>query len=145
MDKIEKNSIPEPNSGCWIWTKAVDRDGYGRIWYEGETQPAHRISFLNYKGPLGNYQVLHKCDNPSCVNPDHLFLGTNQDNMIDKKNKGRCNPPIGVRSGTAKLTDDVVRSIRAAEGKYKELSKIFGISPAQICRIKSGTRWSHVT
>jgi hypothetical protein len=98
IDRFLAKYVPEPNSGCWLWTAHCDRQGYGTLTAmpeesaKGKRWPfmAHRISFEQFRGPIPEGMcVLHKCDVPSCVNPDHLFLGSNADNMADKVAKGR--------------------------------------------------------
>lgn len=83
-------SLVKKTDGCWIWTGGLDGHGYGRVWREGRRQGSHRVSFqlTNGRIPDGMY-VCHHCDNPICVNPGHLFLGTHSDNMRDCTNKGR--------------------------------------------------------
>lgn len=83
--------IPEPNSGCWLWTAGVGIGGYGRLWCgAGLTRYAHRFSYELAFGPVPSGMfVCHRCDTPACVNPDHLFLGTHRDNMRDMQQKGR--------------------------------------------------------
>jgi hypothetical protein len=78
-------------SSCWLWIGGKDKDGYGKFkWVNGKDERAHRFSWLFFRGPIPeSLFVLHKCDNTSCVNPDHLFLGTHAMNMGDKKEKGR--------------------------------------------------------
>lgn len=87
---IESRSIPEPNSGCWLWEKAVDRGGYGVVRPDYDLLRAHRLSYEIYNGKADErLYVLHRCDVRCCVNPDHLFLGTHADNMQDMVRKGR--------------------------------------------------------
>jgi len=123
---------------CWQWTGTKDRDGYGRFRIPGKgLRGSHRIawSLVNGTIPIG-LCVLHKCDNPSCVNPDHLFLGTQQDNIKDMVAKGRQSKMFGLRNPKCKLTDDQVREIRIAytEGisTQKELRIRYGVSVGQI-------------
>ena len=85
---INKVSIDE--NGCWNWKGGLSGCGYGYITFEGKKQGAHRVSYKLFNGPIPkNMLVLHKCDNRACINPDHLFLGTHQDNMDDMWEKGR--------------------------------------------------------
>jgi hypothetical protein len=87
---IERRSIGEPNTGCWIWDGAWDADGYGRAKFDGEGLPAHRLAWMGFRGriPVG-LTVRHRCDVSCCVNPDHLSLGTIQDNIDDRTASGR--------------------------------------------------------
>lgn len=92
QERFDAAYIPEPNSGCWLWLRVLNKkdDGYGTLRLNGICQSAHRVSWVLHRGtiPEGLW-VLHRCDVPSCVNPDHLFLGTHQDNVDDKMRKGR--------------------------------------------------------
>lgn len=92
--------IPEPNSGCWLWVAGVNACGYGTISEFGKSQLAHRVSFILHGGIISDagLRVLHTCDVPCCVNPDHLFIGTQRENVLDMERK---NAPI-IR--TAKIT-----------------------------------------
>lgn len=99
LERFENLTLPEPNSGCWLWLGPLYRDGYGAIevadkyrkqyGFSSKSQRAHRLSYELYCGPIGDLQVLHKCDIACCVNPKHLFLGTAQDNVDDMMRKGR--------------------------------------------------------
>ena len=99
--------------GCWPWTGYRDRHGYGKINVNGKTWFAHRFAMTLAGHNIAGLLVCHHCDNPPCVNPDHLFVGTQQDNMIDRNNKGRANMPAGEKASRAKLTNDQARAIRA--------------------------------
>lgn len=92
---FEENYISEPNSGCWLWTGALSDSGYGRLGMRKTRMPAHRFSLQMHTTESGDgLFACHRCDTPACVNPDHLFWGTTQDNMADMCTKGRhgCGP-----------------------------------------------------
>lgn len=92
QNKIINYSIPEPNTGCWLWNRCLGKDNYGLSVHNKKTIGAHRLSYIAFKGKIiNNLYVLHKCDTPSCVNPEHLFLGTAKDNAIDASKKGKYN------------------------------------------------------
>jgi hypothetical protein len=132
--------------GCWEWTAARDGAGYGYFKLEGECQLAHRVAYRLARGSISEgAHVCHHCDNPGCVNPDHLFLGTHQDNMDDKTRKGRAQ---GARPGEthhlAKLTEERVREIRQAEGTQQQIAIRFGISRSQVSNIRTRRQWKHI-
>jgi hypothetical protein len=132
-------------NGCWLWTGAKDYDGYGQISVSGKSARAHRVSYEDKHGtiPLGAV-LCHHCDNPSCINPDHMFLGTNADNVADKISKGR--QARGEVQGSAKLTADKVLAIRAAKTMtQRALAKQYGVSQGQIYNVRSGKHWGHVS
>ena len=96
-ERFHDKYIPVTETGCWLWISCCNGDGYALISANGKSMRAHRLSWEMHRGPIPRgLFVLHKCDTPECVNPDHLFLGTNQDNMDDAKRKGR------IRNGTTK-------------------------------------------
>lgn len=144
-DRIMNLSIPEPNSGCWLWAGTVHGKGYGHIWYKGSCKKAHRASYEEFVGKIPeDMYVMHKCDNPACVNPDHLMLGTNQDNMDDRNNKMR--QAHGESHSKAKLTDKLVLYIRSLpEGfNQSELAKTLNIKSSTISNLLSGRTWRHL-
>ena len=133
-------------SGCIEWTASKTR-AYGSCRLAGKTELAHRFSWKLFKGKIPkNLHVLHKCDNPPCVNPNHLFLGTNTDNMLDRNNKGRQSK--GSDQGQAKLTEDQVRDIRKKyiRGKYGaiKLSREYKVSDVTINGIVTRKSWTHI-
>jgi len=142
---LEERTIPEPNSGCLIWLKAVTPDGYGSISkLYGEVR-AHRYVWANERGPIPDDMcVLHRCDNPPCCNIDHLFLGTKLDNAVDRDTKGRLGDRRGQSNGRAKLTDEQAREIRDATGSQREIGLRYGVNQQMVSRIKAGEAWSHV-
>lgn len=136
---------------CWNWEGRKDKDGYGIMicTIDGKKeQRANRISWRYYRGAIPEgLQVLHHCDNPSCINPDHLFVGTGGDNMADKTRKGRNNPPVGERAGNAKLKDEDILEIRRrhANGEVqRRIAESFGVGYKAINKIVLGLRWKHV-
>lgn len=151
-ERVNKNGpTVRPELGpCWEWTRAL-REGYGAITVRYVTYHAHRISWEIAHGVPPDKSVLHHCDNRKCVRPDHLFLGTQADNMADMDSKGRRRAPVGETNGQAKLTVDAVREIRAALPTglirresariRKELAAKYGISQPNITSIVKGIRW----
>ncbi|PRA53867.1 hypothetical protein CQ062_13705 [Ochrobactrum sp. MYb68] len=121
---------PEPNSGCWLWTGYINSDGYGHFNVRGSIEKAHRVSFRAFRGEIpSGYLVLHSCDQPCCVNPQHLRIGTDVENAADKARRRRA---------PTKLSDDQVNEIRSADGRYCDIADAYGVSAAWVCRIKGG-------
>jgi hypothetical protein len=138
----------EKGNSCWNWTAYKDWKGYGRFELAGRVQYAHRVSYQLYVGeiPEGLY-ICHRCDNPSCVRPAHLFLGTNADNMRDRENKGRCVHPSGEKHGRAKLTEEQVKTIRTRRGdgvRSSVFEKEFGVAHQTISDIVNYRRWAKI-
>ena len=151
----KKVKILEDNE-CWEWQAGKNYKGYGEFYVAGERHlHAHQISWIHRNDEIPEGMcVLHRCDNPSCVNPNHLFLGTNQDNVTDKMNKGRWkshflvgeeHPQHGTNSKFNKLSEQDVKDIRE---KYKagqtlrSIAKEFGVVHGVINNIIQGRKWS---
>jgi len=135
MEKVEKGSQP---NDCWNWTSGCFADGYGAINDSGKPKRAHRVSYELFKGPIPKgLSVRHACDNPKCVNPRHLEIGTHAENMADKIKRGR-------HGQKPKITDAQVAEIRESEASYKELAEQYGVSFGLIglIRGKAGYRVS---
>lgn len=145
-ERITAMSIPEPNSGCWIWLGATD-GRYGQISVADRLVKAHRRSYECFRGPIpAGLMVCHKCDVPMCVNPDHLFIGTHHENMEDMTQKGRrWNLPssFGEKNGSAKLRREDVASIRALKGAetQEDIARRFGVTRSAISLIHRGKIW----
>lgn len=136
---FDSRYIPEPNSGCWLWVGATDSDGYG---VTAGGMKAHRESFARHRYSPGTKWVLHKCDTPSCINPDHLYCGTVVENSADRNNRGRT--AKGSRQRAAKLTDDLVRKIRNDNRPTSVIAKECGVTPRVIHLVKNRMAWRHV-
>ena len=142
-EKILTNYNAIPYVGCHIWDGCLDRQGYGVVRFRGKNNYSHRLIYEFAKGsiPEGVF-VCHHCDTPSCMNPDHLFLGTQKDNMADCINKGR--KAIGSDVGLSKLTESQVLEIRTLIQKgiiQREIAKDFGVHYATISDINTGRTW----
>lgn len=143
-EELFNRAIPEPNSGCWLWLGAVDKYGYGIVKSRPNTY-AHRASYAVHCGEIApGGCILHSCDQPSCINPQHLRVGTQFDNSQDRVKRGRARGPKGVAHGSAKLTDDDVRAIRIDPRSSSKVGAEYGVHRAQIGRIRSRQLWSHV-
>lgn len=133
----------EPNTGCWLWSGGVGCGGYGRFRQNGASL-AHRVSYEWAKGPIpAGLVVMHRCDTPACVNPDHLRAGTQGDNNADRQAKGRSRggDRRGERNRMAKLTDFQVSCIRLRlrEGQtQRRIAADFGVVPQTISDIARG-------
>ena len=125
---------------CWVWMGSRNPDGYGNISIQNKSKSAHRISWEIHNGriPKGLH-VLHRCDNPPCVNPSHLFLGTNADNVADMNAKGRQRPGL-----PRKLTPDQVREIRSSCLSPKELGRMYSVSVTLILRVLNRKTYKEV-
>lgn len=142
FNKVDKSE------GCWNWTALRSKQGYGRLTALRKDYTAHRMSWIIHNGeiPEGLF-VCHRCDNPSCVNPDHLFLGNAKDNAIDRNHKNRHRDDNGDKHPCAKLSNSQVLDIRKKleQGiQGKKLAKEFNISRMTISNIKLGKKWKSV-
>lgn len=141
--KFDAKYICDPNSGCYLWNGTLDKNGYGRFSINHKWNKAHRYSWELYNGaiPQGMH-ICHRCDTPACVNPGHLFLGTNADNTADKTKKGRV--PQGERHWSARLSEADITNIRADKRNHREIAHSYGVSKSHIQRIKNGSAWRHL-
>lgn len=148
LERFEAKFIPEPNTGCWLWsggTVVTGARGNQRpqVYLNGVREYGHRASYKLYRGPIprGRY-VCHTCDNQMCVNPDHLFLGDHGDNMADMVQKGRS--ARGAKNRAAKLTEDQVRAIVDDRRVQRVIAMDYGITQAAVSMIQNGKTWGHI-
>lgn len=137
-ERFAPRLIPEPNSGCWLWTGATDELGYGKLMYRRRKLRVHRVSYeLHYGSIPDGLLVCHRCDTRLCANPEHLFLGTIKDNMDDKIKKGRQNAPSKISDRQATWALNCGLSAIAAAEKL-------GVSPRLIRAIRNGETRKHL-
>lgn len=149
MSKVRVGEGP-PATGCWEWIAHKNADGYGDFKFKGQMRKAHRVAWEMAEGeriPKGMY-VLHSCDNSGCVNPYHLFLGTQRDNMNDMNSKGRGHFVKGEKVAQSKLNESEVLEVRrlAATGlvSYRQLGRMFRVTNQAIHSIVIRRTWRHI-
>jgi len=140
-DRFLDKCVPEPNTGCWLWTAGDDGScGYGRIHVGSRDVGAHRVSYLIFVGPIPDDMcVCHRCDTPACVNPEHLFLGSRAENMADMATKKRSSR--GPRHHRAMLTPEQVHEIRASTDTQWTLARRYGVGQTTISAVIRRRTW----
>jgi len=139
-----------PDGECWEWTRVRNQYGYGQLRIGGRMVYAHRLAYELGVGPIpSGMHVLHQCDNPRCINPAHLSVGTQSQNMKECSQRGRARIPKpimqGEDNGAAKLrTEDVlsIRRLLSSGWRQRDLAEIYGVSQGAITNIKTGKSWS---
>lgn len=149
IEKLFSNRIVDQKTDCWIWTGYLVKGGYGLLPLKINRFYVHRLSAYLWKGfdIASKLRVLHECDRPPCFNPNHLFIGTQQDNMDDMVKKGRSVKIPGSRNGNSKLTESLViqiRMLRREGWELKQLKEHFGVSQSTINQIIYRKIWTHV-
>jgi hypothetical protein len=139
LKKVDKTDT------CWIWTGSKKTKGYGQFGVNYRVVTTHRYAYENFIGKIpAGMVVMHTCDNPPCVNPDHLILGTIADNNADRDIKGRGNASKGSDHVMSKLTDDEILMIRKDSRSQAKIAEEYGVSQAHISKIKNKRSWTHL-
>lgn len=145
-ERLAFRSEPGPN-GCINFTGSKGKFGHGELAYKGVRYRAHRLAYIAYIGPIPDGLVVcHACDNPSCINPEHLFIGTQADNLADARKKKRMKAPLvyGEQHGLSRLTESDVLKIREDNRPYRQIARDYGVNPSTIKRAKTGETWGHI-
>lgn len=140
-EKVDKSSP------CWIWRGARSRAGYGVFWFNGRNEHSHRVAYLLTTGPIGGLDVCHRCDNPPCCNPAHLFLGTASDNAKDMVSKGRQYSARGEDHASSRLTDAAVLRIRELHGQGVSnfaMARMYGVRSETVRAVVVRKTWRHL-
>lgn len=137
--------IINPETGCWEKQNGLNPvSKHSRIGFDCVQSGGHRFSYELLVGPIPDGQFIrHKCDNPPCVNPDHLIPGSQQDNMDDMKARGRS--LVGEKAPAAKLREEDAQQIYLSDENHERLANRFSVTPVTVRHIKEGVTWSHVT
>lgn len=151
VDKFMERVIPEPNCGCWLWMGSYayrkESGPRGQFYINRKRQYASRVSYQIFKGQIPDDLVVrHKCDNGLCVNPDHLILGTQLDNIQDRVSRGRNGNAHGENNPKSRLTDSLVKRLREERSKgtgWGTIAKLFGISIYAV-RYACQYGWKHI-
>lgn len=151
-DRFWRHVDVRSKNQCWEWTGATrSKIGYGHIQEGGKgsrTVSAHRVSYVLHYGQIPNgLIVMHKCDNPGCVNPEHLMLGTHKANIHDMIRKGRriIVAPLGIENGKAVLNETMVREIRASTEPHAVIARRLGVSSGAVRGVRNGRTWKHIS
>lgn len=145
LDRFESKFIPEPMSGCWLWDASQNRDGYGNFRFRDKILNAHRVAWYIYRGAIPRgVQVLHKCDIRSCVNPQHLYLGSQRDNVLDCENRKRARHPKGDQHKNAKISEKQAIYIFWDSRPQHEIARDYKISQPLVSSIKNQKAWTHI-
>ena len=142
INRFMNKVLPEPNSGCWLWDGAVDGCGYGLfgVGGSGNSKRAHRVSYELFIGNIEDGKfICHKCDVPSCVNPDHLFCGSPKENSEDRDRKKRT--ALGIKNGKSKLTPKEIIFIKSTKISERKLAALLGVSRGTVNAVRSGKTW----
>ena len=137
IERLEHYTDKKGHDDCWLWLSNKDKDGYGTMRSGSKNKRAHRVAYEHYIGkiPKGKL-VLHSCNNPSCVNPNHLRVGVHNDNMRDRFKAG--NYTASEKHPNSKFSNKIVEKVRVSVGSYAKIGKLFNMSATQVGNIKRG-------
>ena len=143
LEDIKAFSEVDPKTGCWNWKGNINGNGYGRLTTDHKRVLAHRHAYQVTHGPFPpKLMICHTCDNPKCVNPDHLFVATNMDNVRDAMNKGRW--PRSTDKSNCGFTDEQVRSIRKDRRFLSRIAADYGVDESTVWRVRARVSYRDV-
>lgn len=141
QERVRGRAIRNRHTGCWEWQGSKYWDGYGRWQINKVHYLAHRVAYASWHGPVQSTTVIrHTCDNPACINPEHLIAGTQEENVRDRQDRGR--QARGERNGRAKVTADQVRAMRESGKGPRELAREYDLSSKTVSDLLRGVNWS---
>lgn len=153
IERLKAKVQIDPKTACWNWIASLRPTGYGQMRYLGTTELAHRVSWMLFRGPIpkadnvyGTLNILHHCDNPKCVNPEHLYIGDQSDNAKDAVARKRWGKRgcVGEQHGKAVLTETDVRIIRKSTLSANELARQYKVSKSAIQHVLKKRSWAHI-
>lgn len=144
-ERLAAYSVLNPDTGCREWVACKNEHGYGLVSIGGKSRLAHRVAYEQHHGPIPEGMgVLHRCDNPACIEVPHLFLGTQHDNIVDMQNKGRQRYALASARSDSKITDEQVLAIRKDPRSYPEIAADYGVHRVFVGQIKRYERRAYV-
>jgi hypothetical protein len=143
LERFEEKIEFDPFGGCWLWAGKRNSCGYGNLLVDGKLRTTSRLSWRLYRGDPGDLHVCHKCDVRACVNPDHLFLGTHQDNHADRRMKGRAKGRVaGAANPRAKHPPELIAAIQAATGRQVDVAARFRVTQTLVSQVRRGVHYA---
>jgi hypothetical protein len=132
-------------NGCWISSRCIRKDGYSALKINGQEVLAHRLSFSLFKIEIPYDKIVcHTCDRRNCVNPDHLYLGNDSLNALDRQKRNKSSCQKGEKNHRAKLTEEQAKEIKKMKKTKKEISQLYNIHTSTVAQIRSGRLWPHI-
>lgn len=145
LRELIKSRMEHGPKGCWNWTGALSTGGYARMSFKGKNSQAHRVAFFAWNGKIQTgLNILHDCDNRRCVNPMHIFAGTQKRNVQDCVKRGRWPSKSGAANGRAAITEAIAREIKTSPRNGRYFVRKYKLTDATVSKIRTGRTWRNV-